>query len=406
MKLILRRVTALFLALLTALSLCLPASAATAQTYTHAPQAADNLKSVEQYEALLSSSDMQLRLQRQPLWYIRRLLTRIFNRALQLPGKRFNLTVNEEITAYCNYVKEHSDLDIVGILTNLPETKAPAELIVHTFGIDTDKMREAMFEKRDQYWGEGNKVLSGVYYFLGVYFSIMEKCEVTAIATNDPDVHEVILCLTYADGKQEELHPGIFINSVTGESYNRDGSGMVSIGFNCSIYDLIVYAPINAWMRDFGFRFLYDLLCYGAPSWMFNYTTRRFKFEYAGKDWMIQLWKGNYLITNGCEIGLYNRPKEKRGTYYECASDDDLLEMSMTLSHGDEDILSLGPEMHWWLNGFKMTKEQYAPSTMTMKARIVMRDRDMLNAFCDAIDRHYRHDVRYSVDGLAVSLIW
>ena len=41
-----------------------------------------------------------------------------------------------------------------------------------------------------------------------------------------------------------------------------------------------------------------------------------------------------------------------------------------------------------------------------MKFSIVMTDEDMLNAFCKAIDNHYRHDITYTVDGLTVNVIW
>ena len=159
-------------------------------------------------------------------------------------------------------------------------------------------------------------------------------------------------------------------------------------------------------MRDFGFCFFYDFFCYISPNWMWHYTTRRFKFNYAGKEWIIQIWKGSYLITNGGEIGLYNRPPEKFGSYYDCASDEDLLEMSMTISHGSDVLFSLDPVQHWWLNGFKMSKEQYRPSELTMDAKIVMRDEEMLRAFCKAIDRNYRRDVSYTVEDLTVHILW
>lgn len=398
-----QKILSAFLALILSVTIAQPAFAA-----PKAPLSADELTNPQEYEQYISVYAQESSTHRQFRSFMRtmRFFVRLFSGTLLLPDQDFNVLVDGEITEYCNYIKDNSDLDVLALLTNLPETKYLAELTVRVFGIDTEKMRDAMYDKRDQYWSEGKYVLSGLYTFLGVYFSVMEQCDVTAIPTNDPDVHEVILRLTYRDGSQEELHPGIFINTVTGEAYNKDGSGMVSVGFNCSIYDLLVYAPINAWMRNYGFCFFYDFFCYLSPNWMWHYTTRRFKFTYAGKDWMIQLWKGNYLITNGGEIGLYNRPRGRIGSYYNCATDDELLEMSMTITHGNEQILSLGPVQHWWLNGFKMSKEQYEPSSLTMDATIVMRDVEMLDAFCDAIEHNYRHDVSYTVDGLAVHLEW
>ena len=335
-----------------------------------------------------------------------RFMIRAMTGQLVFPDKNFDVRVDGEIEDICRYIADNSDLDIMRILTNLPDTSRPVELTVRTFGIDTVKMREQLNKKTDEYWSEGNYVLGGVYMFMANYFSIMDKCEVKAVQTDEEDVFEVELHITYRDGGTNVLRPGIFINRVTGESYNRDGSGMVGTGFNCSIYDLLVYAPINAWMRNFGFCLFYDVFCYTSPDWMWDYVTRRFRFDYDGREWMIQVWKGHYLITNGGEIGVYNRDKSRAGSYYDCASDADLLEIGMTVRHGDDVLVSLPRVPHWWRNGFKMGKTVYDPNSLTLEGEIVMRDEAMLEAFCQAIDRNYRHDVTYTVDGLTVYLTW
>ena len=67
---------------------------------------------------------------------------------------------------------------------------------------------------------------------------------------------------------------------------------------------------------------------------------------------MIELWKGQYGLMTGCEIGVYNRsPKsspfyafldaivgkrerdsnKSHNMFFDCASDNELLEMSFTL---------------------------------------------------------------------------
>ena len=32
------------------------------------------------------------------------------------------------------------------------------------------------------------------------------------------------------------------------------------------------------------------------------------RFYYGGKKWLIELWKGQYGMTTGCEIGVYTAP--------------------------------------------------------------------------------------------------
>lgn len=53
-----------------------------------------------------------------------------------------------------------------------------------------------------------------------------------------------------------------------------------------------------------------------------------------------------------------------------------------------------------------MSKRLYIPDSLTMKFSILMPDEEMLNAFCESIDNHYRHDVKYTVEGLKVNVVW
>ena len=397
-----KRALAVLLAVLTAVTLCTPVFAVPA-----APQEAPQMTGVEEYRSFVQSAGGRSYGDRfYGFLRMTRFMIRLMSGQLLLPDRNFQVNIDPLIEGYCAYIAANSDLDVTRILTNLPETSKPAELLVKTFGIDTDEMRAGMYKKRDELWGEGKYGLAFVYYFIGAYFSVMKSCDVTAVPTDEENVHEVVLQLQYLNGATEELRPGIFLNDETGEAYNRDGRGLVGTGFNCSMYDLLVYATVDAWMRDFGFCVWYDLACYVSPDWMWDYATRRFKFSYGDKDWMIQIWKGTYLFTNGGEVGIYNRSKGKIGTYYDCAGDEDMLVMSMTVLHGEDEILSLPPARHWWINGFKMAKTVYPPKSLTMRATIEMKDETMRDAFCQAIDRNYRHDVQYTTDGLTVSLEW
>ena len=41
---------------------------------------------------------------------------------------------------------------------------------------------------------------------------------------------------------------------------------------------------------------------------------------------MIQVWKGQYGITTGGELGVYNKTTNRETEFYDCASDEDMLE--------------------------------------------------------------------------------
>ena len=319
---------------------------------------------------------------------------------------RIEVTVDEFVTEACNHIMTNCGLDIVSILTNAPDINDLAEITHKVFEIDTVEFRKQMYDKRDECWAQGDSTMANLYYFLGAYFSLIEKCEVVSEPTaENPDVYAVYLRLTYKDGGTDVYRPRIFINTVTGECTGNDDTGLVGIGFNYNLAELMVYATIDGWMREFGFCIMYDLAANSMPL-LWHYVTRRFEFEYDGLEWMIQIWKGNYLITNGGEVGVYNRTPDKWGSFYNCATDDQLMEMTLQIYHGDDLLVNQEPQYHWWINGFKMCDRMYIPNSLTMHFTIEMPNEEMLNAFCESIDNHYRRDVKYTVDGLKISVVW
>lgn len=322
------------------------------------------------------------------------------------PKEHFNVTVDALITEISDYALERTGFNLEEIMHRLPNISKPAELITKTFNIDTTALREEMFAIRDELNANGEDSTAAIYHFLGVYMSVIKLCEIyTVPVEGNPDLREILLRFTFEDGTQNVTHVGIYINTVTGECSNSDDTGMGGLGFNFNIAELTMYATVDCWMRSFGFCFFYDVIA-GSMPWFFNYNTRRFKFDYDGKEWMIQIWKGNYIITNGAEVGLYNREASKWGTFYNCVTDEEMLDMSMQVCAGDKVLVNKPLQKHWWINGFNLSGRMYFPSTLTLKFSIVMPDEAMLDAFCESIDNHHRSDVSYTVDGLTVNVVW
>ena len=322
------------------------------------------------------------------------------------PKEHFNVTVDALIEEISDYALERSGFDLNEVMHRLPNISKPAELIVNTFNIDTTALREEIFAIRDELNASGDGSTAAIYHFLGVYMSVIEKCEIyTVPVEGNPELYEILLRFTFKDGTQNVTNVGIYINTVTGECSNMNNTGMGGMGFNFNIAEMTMYATVGCWMRNFGFCLFYDIVA-GSMPWFFNYNTRRFKFEYDGLEWMIQMWKGNYVITNGGEVGLYSRTADKWGSFYNCATDEQMLDMSMQICAGDKVLVNKPLQKHWWINGFNLSGRMYLPATLTLKASIVMPDEEMLNAFCESIDNHYRKDVSYTVDGLTVNIVW
>ena len=84
--------------------------------------------------------------------------------------------------------------------------------------------------------------------------------------------------------------------------------------------------PIGAtdFRRSLGYCELYDNM---APYAAMDFDTVRIKFRYDNLDWMVQMWKGQYGPSIGCEIGVYHKPTTRMVEFYDCATDENSLVM-------------------------------------------------------------------------------
>ena len=317
-------------------------------------------------------------------------------------NKHLNAHIDETLSELCGYIADNTGIDVELLIGTLPNLNRPAELANEVFHLDTAAMRARVFALRDRAYDEGNGLLGHLLYLYGVYWSVIKEVNIyTRPYAEDPEKLEVVLEIVSADGNCEYPNPSIIIDPETGLVCGPDNNGMIGLGFDVSVYDLIVYSTVNCWQRSLGFDLLYDVMADFTP--LYNLETRRFKFDYAGKEWMIQIWKGNYaLASNGVEIGVYNRPAKSLGAHYEAAGDDEMMPMSAKLYHGDELLLEKSVESHWWLSAFKINKVIYLPETLTMVFTLTLSNEEMLQAFTASLDSHGAKDVTYTVDGLTV----
>lgn len=168
-------------------------------------------------------------------------------------------------------------------------------------------------------------------------------------------------------------------------------------GFGYDATQDILYSRMDAWQRDFGYAHAYDLAAPVSISAVIDCES--FFFKYKGVHWMIELWKGQYGLETGAEIGVYfspykrplldstigRRPHDKKnGKFYDCAGDDRLLELSFSLKRNGETLFSRDPERHWWLTGFKWGVLS-DPDDLTMELSIGFPDTKMKDAFLKAL---------------------
>lgn len=147
----------------------------------------------------------------------------------------------------------------------------------------------------------------------------------------------------------------------------------------------------NAWQSNFGFNEGYDSM---APVTMMFYDTVRTKFVYDNKEWLIQIWKGQYgYAFVGGEVGVYTRKVGSGGTHFNCAKKEDWLKMEMCFMWDEYQTGEYKPVFnrpyadYWWCTGFVVgfdggeNRKQFRLVT-----HITFKDTEMANAFCEAFE--------------------
>ncbi|MBR5562031.1 MAG: DUF4474 domain-containing protein [Clostridia bacterium] len=152
----------------------------------------------------------------------------------------------------------------------------------------------------------------------------------------------------------------------------------------------------DCWQKNFGFNEVYDNF---APLTVMYYDTVRTTFIYDNKEWMIQMWKGQYgLPFIGGEVGVYTRPIGSDGTHYVCADKEDWLNMEMAFmwdeySDGNyRAVFNRDYEKYWWCTGFVVGFPNGSLRKTLKEFRIVhhitFKDAEMANAFCEAFEKN------------------
>jgi len=194
---------------------------------------------------------------------------------------------------------------------------------------------------------------------------------------------------------------GVFYDTQTQLIYGADEKGALALGFDLDLNQMTLYSARNTWQRDFGFNMFYDLL---APAIGDYYQTMRVMFRYAGMDWMIQFWKGQYAVTVGGEFGLYNKPPERLYGFYDSASDEWLMPMSMKLYRCGRLLFERPVQPHWWMTGFR--GGVCLPAMLRLEGSIEFPSAEMKDAFLSALESGAYRGFEYAAEGNIVRFAW
>ena len=224
----------------------------------------------------------------------------------------------------------------------------------------------------------------------------------------------------------ERLHGEFAINVVTESNFLKDLlEDQQILSYQYSYVDDYYYTnDKEAWQYNFGFGKIYDI---ASPYLLLEYDYIRVFFTYAGKDWMLQMWKGQYgMIFYGGEIGIYNRPHTDDGmsewTFFNCPAEEDWLNMEMTLWHQEIDgswtrEFTREYEKYWWCTGFKNghLRQEEPADELRLEGRITFLDEEMTLLVADGLrecgfkDASAKNSIGLDeiyVDGCDINFVW
>lgn len=148
----------------------------------------------------------------------------------------------------------------------------------------------------------------------------------------------------------------------------------------------------DAWQRQAGYTAFFDR---AALALYMVFDELPIYFDYRGRTWLIELWKGQYGINAGAEVGIYHAdrllaPEEYATAHFQAVSDSERLPVTFDLFHGEK-LLATMSHTTWWLTAFLVgmfTK----PSHLTLEVTIGFPCLEMQNQFLEALDRISREN--------------
>lgn len=215
-------------------------------------------------------------------------------------------------------------------------------------------------------------------------------------------------------------------NAITNTTTNNDivvdsktvSNIMKGCGFTYDAGQDTYVSTLNNAQRHGGYCEAYDIAAASAGCVI---DAEPIKFETKdGKQYMIELWKGQYGVATGGEIGIYVQSKDKENYWYPCASNDDLIDASFVVTGKDndqtlvrsskEDIPDTTNEKDhklWWLTAFKPGVFS-TPADLTMYADINLKNQDLSNLFFGALKKagYNKDNSRLSQNGTEVSFVY
>ncbi len=170
------------------------------------------------------------------------------------------------------------------------------------------------------------------------------------------------------------------------EKLERLNSLLFPFGFQYDSAADCFYSLLHCWQREYGYHRLYDS---SAAALGMIFHCEPIYFDYNGRHWLIEFWKGQYGMSAGAEVGIYSSdysdtPLEApQNRHYESVDDSELFPIKINLFH-EEELMVTREKKHWWLTAFFLGR-YCPPYTLTADVSIGFPDYEMCNAYIEGL---------------------
>lgn len=147
----------------------------------------------------------------------------------------------------------------------------------------------------------------------------------------------------------------------------------------------IISTRDDAWQGEIGYSALFDR---AALHFNMSFDALPVYFRYQGATWLIELWKGQYGVSTGAEVGVYRADgllaeSELSSALFHAVDDGQYLPMSFTLRRNGT-IIARICKSTWWLTAF-LPGLYSRSSSLALDVSICFPDAAMQEAFCESL---------------------
>lgn len=157
----------------------------------------------------------------------------------------------------------------------------------------------------------------------------------------------------------------------------------------------IVSTRNDAWQRQTGYTALFDQ---AALHLHMVFDSLPIYFDYHGRTWLIELWKGQYGINTGGEVGVYYADRilsrdELSTAHFQAVEDEDCLPITAMLSKSGYKLAEISKKT-WWLTSFSVGMFSQ-PSQLTLDVTMLFPSIPMQQSFLAALRQISSPDISF-----------